>query len=250
VFHRIRLRGSPVKRIVDVWADGKHLDPADYVLLDQGTLGFLGSSACCASCVMVTYLYGSLPPGGEQAAVKLADELIAAAEGEDCDLPQRVTSVSRQGVSWTLLDPQEFLRDRRTGIYEIDLLLAAINPAKALLRPRVFSPDLPRAQTWEQSPPPPAIAVGEGDQAVLLGRSSVWLVDDPGLRRAVEAGESPRTQIGCEISRMPWSPVLHSGSSVSLVLGPELTCSLSDGDEWAVYDDCDNIVASGRVRVI
>jgi hypothetical protein len=250
IFHRIRLRGTPARRIVEVWVDGTRLSPDEYVLLDHGTLGFLNSVACCAGCIRVTYLHGSLPPGGEDAAKRLADELLASADGEECSLPQRVTSISRQGVSWTLLDPQEFLRDRRTGIYEIDLLLAAINPAKALLRPRVFSPDLPRAETWSQMPPPPHILVEDGDQVVSSGHDSLWIVDDYSLRQAVEAGEHPRTQIGCEIRRMKWDPVIHSDSAVSLTLSKDDVCSISDGDEWAVYDDCDTIVASGQVRVI
>ena len=64
---------------------------------------------------------------------------------DECVLPQRVTPISRQGVSWTLLDPQDFLDNGRTGIYHVDLFLRTVNPDRARLRSRVFSPDLHRA---------------------------------------------------------------------------------------------------------
>ena len=61
--------------------------------------------------------------------------------------PQRVTQVSRQGMSWTLLDPQDFLDKGRTGIYQVDLFLSTVNPRRRRLRSRVFSPDVPRGKT-------------------------------------------------------------------------------------------------------
>ncbi len=82
------------------------------------------------------------PQGGKSAAVKLACELVKACVGADCDLPQRVTSLTRQGVSMTLIDPQEFLSEGRTGLYEVDLWLATVNPAGLASRATAWSPEV------------------------------------------------------------------------------------------------------------
>lgn len=83
---------------------------------------------------------------GKAAARMLAIEFARLWAGEDCNLPQRVTSISRQGVSYTVLDPQDFVDELRTGIYTIDLFLKAVNPDKAKNKARVFSPDVARAR--------------------------------------------------------------------------------------------------------
>lgn len=67
---------------------------------------------------------------------------------DDCQLPQRITSVSRQGVSYTILDSQEFIDDLRTGLYVVDMFLKSVNPDKARAKARVFTPDVPRARRY------------------------------------------------------------------------------------------------------
>lgn len=52
--------------------------------------------------------------------------------------------MSRQGVSFTILDPQAFLKEGRTGIYDIDLFIKTVNPDNARKRAKIFSPDIPR----------------------------------------------------------------------------------------------------------
>jgi hypothetical protein len=97
----------------------------------------------CEPCVYVTYTYGNPPPGPLLAAINsLAQEFASYREGEDCRLPERITSVSRQGVSWTILDPQDFLENGQTGIYEVDLALSLYGP-RAFARARVFTPSNP-----------------------------------------------------------------------------------------------------------
>jgi hypothetical protein len=98
----------------------------------------------------VTYSYGIEPPTlGKMAARTLAIEFAKLWSGDDdCMLPQRVTSVSRQGVSYTILDSQDFIDDMRTGIYAVDLFLKSVNPDKARAKARVFTPDLPRARRY------------------------------------------------------------------------------------------------------
>jgi hypothetical protein len=91
----------------------------------------------------VVYSYGQGPPdGGRLAAGALAGQIaLWLAGSKDCKLPERVTSVSRQGVSMTVVDPADFLDKGRTGISVVDLWLAAVNPHGHRQRPRVWSPD-------------------------------------------------------------------------------------------------------------
>ncbi len=68
----------------------------------------------------------NLPPGADRAVARLADEFVKCARGLACSLPERVTSITRQGASWTILDPQDFLKDGLTGIGPIDQWLAQV----------------------------------------------------------------------------------------------------------------------------
>jgi hypothetical protein len=88
----------------------------------------------------VTYLWGApVPDGGRLAATVLACEMAKATLGRDCSLPQRVQSVSREGVSIAVLDTFEGLEAGRTGIWVVDSWVTSVMnaPRKA----RVLSPD-------------------------------------------------------------------------------------------------------------
>lgn len=87
-----------------------------------------GSCGCSTSTVVrVHYKVGNnLPPGAPTQAMRLAEEYILASTGQECSLPERVTSINRQGVSWTILDPQDFLKDGLTGIGPVDAWLAQV----------------------------------------------------------------------------------------------------------------------------
>jgi hypothetical protein len=98
-------------------------------------------NVCGADCVTVSYICGSgVPTSGKLAARALAEEMLSGMTGGDCRLPERVTSVTRQGMSFTLLDPQDFLDKGRTGLYVVDLFLRGANPRGALRPSRVFIP--------------------------------------------------------------------------------------------------------------
>lgn len=90
--------------------------------------------------VSVTYSYGARPPLEVEYAIEvLRNELtLGMNEDEECRLPQRITSIQREGISMSVLDSQAFLDDGRTGIEEIDAVLAKFNPAKAKRPARVF----------------------------------------------------------------------------------------------------------------
>lgn len=177
--HRLRLRHQPVQRILSVELNGVAVAPTDYALLNNAILGFpYGSIACGATCARVSYIWGVNPPaGGRAAAASLANQFLLAWDGDDtCKFPKRVTSVTRQGVSWTILDPQDFLDDGRTGIYEIDLFLKTVNPDKARRPARVFSPDIPRASTIIQEISPPAVSLTPLDLGVISPGDPAWYI--------------------------------------------------------------------------
>jgi hypothetical protein len=146
---RVRLRGRKVVKVHSLRdLDGNIIEPSKYYLSDHSTIFGIPGAGWSPSQVEVTYTYGSPPPAAGRAAARvLATELVKLYEDDDtCALPQRVTSISRQGVSYTLLDSQDFIDELRTGIYAIDLFLKTSNPDKARARARVFSPDQPRAR--------------------------------------------------------------------------------------------------------
>lgn len=82
---------------------------------------------CNANVVEIVYGIGSnLPPGTKAITGWLATEYGKAAQGKACALPERITNVTRQGVSWTLLDPQDFLDKKLTGMARVDNWLNAV----------------------------------------------------------------------------------------------------------------------------
>lgn len=147
--HFVKLRGQPIISIESVFVGDRELDLAEISIYDYSAIA--PADRCWGTCgdLEVSYTFGSIPPAaGTAAATELANQFIwAATDDERCSLPARVTSVSRQGVSWTLLDQQDFLEQGRTGIYLVDLFIRAVNPTRALMRPRVFSPDLYAGRT-------------------------------------------------------------------------------------------------------
>lgn len=148
-YSRLRLRGRKVIRIHNLRDQkGNIIDSNTYYLADHSTVYGTPDAKWSPSNVEVTYSYGSPPPtSGRTAARILAIELVKLYEGDDtCALPQRVNNISRQGVSYTVLDSQDFIDELKTGLYAVDLFLRSVNPDKARARSRVFSPDVPRAR--------------------------------------------------------------------------------------------------------
>lgn len=144
---RLRLRGTPVRRVQSVRGPSGELDPGTYRVENSGLLRLDDAAPCDVDGLTVTYTYGTgLPSGAKVAARLLAAELLRSWSGDDeCRIPDRVTNVSREGMSMTIMDKQDFIDDLRTGIYEIDLFLRAANPDRARKKARVFSPDIPKA---------------------------------------------------------------------------------------------------------
>jgi hypothetical protein len=173
---RIKLRGRPVSEVLALRdANGEILDPSGYYLVDHSTLHIRAGTPWTPCNVEITYTYGTaVPTAGKMAARKLALEFARLWSGDEtCELPQRVTSVSRQGVSYTILDNQDFIQELRTGLYEIDLFLKVVNPDNARRKSKVFSPDKPRARRY--TPKPFALPLSEGyDLTNVRDAPSTW----------------------------------------------------------------------------
>jgi hypothetical protein len=156
---------GPVSSIVSVQLAGTTLPTTGYFVLDQQFLVRVDTAACWPTCsdqnvapgatstnsFEVTYLRGKPVPSALSAAAgTLACEYLKACQGAECRLPGRVSSMARQGVTISLVDVAELLRNGLTGIPEVDQVIRALNPAGLKGRTRFYSPDLatPRQVTW------------------------------------------------------------------------------------------------------
>ena len=140
------LRNKPARRIISITVNGKVQNVDDYQLRNFSYIIKKNGQHWTFTShdeVIVEYEYGNKPPKiGEEAAIKLANELILAIENDpNCAIPANVTSVSRQGMSFQMTDPQIFIEQGRTGIREVDLFIAATNPTKARKQSRLFTPN-------------------------------------------------------------------------------------------------------------
>lgn len=149
---RVTLPG-PVRSIVEVVEDGVILDESAYRVDDRKTLVRLDGRTwpACQNLALPTTEPGTfgvrftrghpIPVTGKDAAIALAAEMSKAMTPgvTGCALPDRVTSVVRQGVTIAVLDPMEFLDKGRTGMASVDLFLRAANPAGLQRRARIAS---------------------------------------------------------------------------------------------------------------
>ena len=138
--------GQPVQSVTEVVIAGEVLDDAEYRL--EGDLLYrIGADWPTQDLTRpldepgtwsVTYLRGNPPPPGTAKLVGLlAAEFLAACSGGKCRLPRRVKSVTRQGVSYDMVDPTDIYASGKTGIPEIDLWLSAVNPSRIQMAPVV-----------------------------------------------------------------------------------------------------------------
>lgn len=92
----------------------------------------------------VTYQTGlAVPSVVSKAAGELACEWAKACLGQPCRLPQRVQSVTRQGVSVSMVPLEDLLKFGLTGIDTVDQIIRSINPFGLPSRMKVSSPDDP-----------------------------------------------------------------------------------------------------------
>jgi hypothetical protein len=96
---------------------------------------------------VIQYTFGcAAPESGVRAVVRLAVELVREwLQDPKCRLPKRTTSVTRQGVTVAMTDPQVFIKQGYTGLDIVDLWIRAVNPYNRQQAATVWSPDIPRA---------------------------------------------------------------------------------------------------------
>lgn len=93
----------------------------------------------------VTVTHGvEVPHLLERAARILTCELLNDSCAGQCKLPERVTSISRRGMSVEIASSQDLLGDKLTGIYTVDLAISTLNPTKMQSPSFVWTPQLRR----------------------------------------------------------------------------------------------------------
>jgi hypothetical protein len=146
VVHLASRIGLPINSIVEVTIAGVVLDDSEYRL--EGDLLYrvngnwpsqdLSRPLDEPGTWSVTYLRGTAPPPGTAKLVGLlAAEFLAACNGGKCRLPRRVKTVTRQGVSYDMVDPTDIYETGKTGISEVDLWLSSVNPHHIMGAPEV-----------------------------------------------------------------------------------------------------------------
>jgi hypothetical protein len=159
----------PVCSVDEVKINGVVVPKAQYSVTNFNKLIRAKSAGCWPLCNnlslptteagtwSVTVTYGRpIPELVKLAATEFACQLIKRYAGRPCDLPQRIHSINRQGMSATFLDPMEFMKDGMTGIFLVDLAIKTYNPHKLYKKPLVASPDsIDRwaVTTWDLNSP-------------------------------------------------------------------------------------------------
>jgi hypothetical protein len=153
----------------------------------------------------VVYRTGTpVPPGGRMAVALLAAQLWKACGGNrgKCALPERVTEVIRDGVTYTLLDNLETFERGRTGLSRVDLWLASVNPYAARAPMRAWSPDTIRhRQVTFPTETLPGTGPGGGAGGSFVFTQNipidVWTIEHP--LGFYPAGVQVRDSLGQEI---------------------------------------------------
>ena len=156
---------GPVNSIVEVSVDGELIDPTTYRVDDGQWLvrtHDVSTEDCWPICqdynlnsgtgvFSVTYQRGlPVPSVLLRAAGELACEWAKNCVGQACRLPQRVTSIARQGVNVSLADMDALLLNGLTGVVTVDQLIARFNPYKLVSPMKIATPDevTVRQVTW------------------------------------------------------------------------------------------------------
>lgn len=150
---------GPVASVSQVTVDGVVVNPDVYEVHNRRLLVRIDGE-CWPTCVVygaevpgftVTLERGEpVPPAVQAATELLACEYAKSCVGGACVLPERMSSLSRQGISVTLAEETDDVFKGLTGIPLVDRVVAAENPGRLHSRPQVISPDLHPARviTW------------------------------------------------------------------------------------------------------
>lgn len=143
---------GPIVSITEILEDGEVVSEESYHVENNVLLVRTDGQRWNPCSLEITYERGvAVPAGGQVAAGVLAVELFkAACQDRSCSLPQRIQTITRQGVTVAMLDSFDDIDKGHTGIWIIDSWIASI--MKPQPRARVLSPDVPRQnprrRTW------------------------------------------------------------------------------------------------------
>lgn len=152
---RIELPGWPVSSVLEVRIDGAVLDESEYRVDEERWLTRLDGQGwpVCQNLLLaateddtfqVRFTSGvEVPPGGRVAAAKYACELARSWCGQECELPSRVSSITRQGVTYSFESAGSLALEGRTGVSSVDTWLVAVNGGDGQLQAPalIASPD-------------------------------------------------------------------------------------------------------------
>jgi hypothetical protein len=207
---------GPVAAVTQVVVDGVTLSTSAYQVADYRYLQRIdgGRWPCtqdmdqpssAAGTWQVTYTYGRLPDrAGIEAcreyACEIAKHLCPGGSTEQCRLPARTRSVVRQGVSFDITSPLDFLDKGRTGIPTVDAWLVSVNPAGLQRRATVRRFDTARRG-------PLTVTSGGSSTPVTTPSSPGFVLDDLAdvSTVGIAAGDILRYQDGL------WVPVTWPG---------------------------------------
>lgn len=143
---------GPIQDVTEVRLNGEVLDPSEYRVSNRRylvrtngerwpTCQNLNADVTEDDTFQVSYTRGvPVPVGGQRATGLLACEFARAYAGDDdCQLPKRLQSITRQGVTVAVLDSFDDMGRGQTGIWAIDAWVASVT--KSPRRSTVRSPD-------------------------------------------------------------------------------------------------------------
>jgi hypothetical protein len=129
-----------------------YLFAGDVRPVSNGSLGRQAQVWVCNSCgigherIRLRYDFGStVGASAKRAVINMSRQmwLYEHPEAGECILPERVVSLNREGLSYSFIDPMNFLDAGRTGIPSVDIYLATMNPSKAKVPAAVYIPESP-----------------------------------------------------------------------------------------------------------
>lgn len=167
--HELTLGTDQIDSILQVQIDGSVLAATEYEVHDRRWLVRMADGdgnrqqwPCCqrldkplgsTDTFGVTFTYGQKPPpDGVFACSWFALQIANDLAGAKCELPARVSNVTRQGVTAYLLDPMALLTKGLTGMPPVDNFLAAQRYGQSHRRASVTSVDLKRPVSRKNGP--------------------------------------------------------------------------------------------------
>lgn len=143
---------SNLHEVTAVWLNGKKLEPGQYAVLNgvvypgDGIVfpehqDLTADFKSEANTFAIEFTAGTVPPtAGKVAAGVLAVEIMRSlCKDRNCQLPERLQSITRQGVTMGFIDSFEGLDEGKTGLWLVDSWVASLRGSKR--SSAVYSPD-------------------------------------------------------------------------------------------------------------